>query len=713
MHAIEGTSNVPAFLTKLWRLVDDRQTDDLICWTENGRSFIIQNQARFSRELLPQYYKHNNMASFVRQLNMYGFHKVTSADSGGLRVEKDEMEFAHPAFQQGREDLIENIKRKQRRLASDGMDLSQIPTSRLGVEDNKKMGKLLNDVRDMKRDHDTMSTKLLSLKRENEALWREYASMRQKFSKQQQIIEKLIHFLVAMVKSPSKPIIPKRKFGHLALEGVDDAASINAIPQLAQNIELLDGLASSTMGGAQIHEVTDLIDSNDPSVIPEIFSPDSGNPGLEMEEIPISESEMTVSSAGQDINEPSTILLVDGEPFIDNYASHPSTSIPIRATSIRSPSGSSLIPETQNSKISAFNKLLDEEPLSPELLNTVDPSDVTQSFKYAVSPVSNVTPSPTIITTSSTGTRVISAPGKAPGSGKSIQKSQGRGKLKTIKTSSGASAFQPSVSTAQQSSLSVVAQPSRSSITQPSVYNKVLPDISGKTDLVQYNTGSLTATNSTSNTQENENDGQLEGSRWLTRVLPDISGKTDLVQYNTGSLTATNSTSNTQENENDGQLEGSQWLTRNDIQTHMDEMQNSIESLQEIIATGGFNVDPSMLLSMFGSDVTLPELDSMGTSTGNEVSLYNPSLLDLADMADDPEDDPMKFLNRSSVASTSSASAAVSPSSFCSPAKSKLGSSNVPLAVSIKEEKVCDELSTPKILSPVQSPIYRGKKRRN
>ncbi|XP_068241999.1 heat shock factor protein isoform X4 [Palaemon carinicauda] len=624
MHAIEGTSNVPAFLTKLWRLVDDRQTDDLICWTENGRSFIIQNQARFSRELLPQYYKHNNMASFVRQLNMYGFHKVTSADSGGLRVEKDEMEFAHPAFQQGREDLIENIKRKQqRRLASDGMDLSQIPTSRLGVEDNKKMGKLLNDVRDMKRDHDTMSTKLLSLKRENEALWREYASMRQKFSKQQQIIEKLIHFLVAMVKSPSKPIIPKRKFGHLALEGVDDAASINAIPQLAQNIELLDGLASSTMGGAQIHEVTDLIDSNDPSVIPEIFSPDSGNPGLEMEEIPISESEMTVSSAGQDINEPSTILLVDGEPFIDNYASHPSTSIPIRATSIRSPSGSSLIPETQNSKISAFNKLLDEEPLSPELLNTVDPSDVTQSFKYAVSPVSNVTPSPTIITTSSTGTRVISAPGKAPGSGKSIQKSQGRGKLKTIKTSSGASAFQPSVSTAQQSSLSVVAQPSRSSITQPSVYNK------------------------------------------------------------------------------------------NDIQTHMDEMQNSIESLQEIIATGGFNVDPSMLLSMFGSDVTLPELDSMGTSTGNEVSLYNPSLLDLADMADDPEDDPMKFLNRSSVASTSSASAAVSPSSFCSPAKSKLGSSNVPLAVSIKEEKVCDELSTPKILSPVQSPIYRGKKRRN
>ena len=52
------------------------------------------------------------MASFIRQLNMYGFHKVVSVDSGGLKLDKDEMEFAHTYFLQGHEYLLEHIKRK-------------------------------------------------------------------------------------------------------------------------------------------------------------------------------------------------------------------------------------------------------------------------------------------------------------------------------------------------------------------------------------------------------------------------------------------------------------------------------------------------------------------------------------------------------------------------------------------------------------------------
>jgi len=52
------------------------------------------------------------MASFVRQLNMYDFHKVMNVEAGGLRGEKDEVEFAHPFFERSQHHLLEQIKRK-------------------------------------------------------------------------------------------------------------------------------------------------------------------------------------------------------------------------------------------------------------------------------------------------------------------------------------------------------------------------------------------------------------------------------------------------------------------------------------------------------------------------------------------------------------------------------------------------------------------------
>jgi hypothetical protein len=38
------SSNVPAFLGKLWKMVDDPDTNYLISWSDEGNSFIIHNQ---------------------------------------------------------------------------------------------------------------------------------------------------------------------------------------------------------------------------------------------------------------------------------------------------------------------------------------------------------------------------------------------------------------------------------------------------------------------------------------------------------------------------------------------------------------------------------------------------------------------------------------------------------------------------------------------
>uniref|UniRef100_A0A8C9LB61 HSF-type DNA-binding domain-containing protein n=1 Tax=Pavo cristatus TaxID=9049 RepID=A0A8C9LB61_PAVCR len=83
------------------------------CFAQSGNSFHVFDQGQFAKEVLPKYFKHNNMASFVRQLNMYGFRKVVHIEQGGLvKPEKDDTEFQHPYFIRGQEHLLENIKRK-------------------------------------------------------------------------------------------------------------------------------------------------------------------------------------------------------------------------------------------------------------------------------------------------------------------------------------------------------------------------------------------------------------------------------------------------------------------------------------------------------------------------------------------------------------------------------------------------------------------------
>lgn len=194
MHPLENTgTSVPAFLAKLWRLVEEPETNSLISWSQDGKSFIIQNQAKFAKELLPLNYKHNNMASFIRQLNMYGFHKITSIDNGGLKFDKDEMEFSHPYFQKGHPYLLEHIKRK---IANP----KHSENEKVAATKAEHLNRVLHEVKNMRGRQDSLDTRFSAMKQENEALWREVAILRQKHMKQQQIVNKLIQFLVTIVQ---------------------------------------------------------------------------------------------------------------------------------------------------------------------------------------------------------------------------------------------------------------------------------------------------------------------------------------------------------------------------------------------------------------------------------------------------------------------------------------------------------------------------------
>lgn len=68
--AYSASPSVPAFIAKLWALVEEEGTNEVVRWSDTGESFFIYDPSILSKGLLPQYFKHNNMSSFIRQLNM-------------------------------------------------------------------------------------------------------------------------------------------------------------------------------------------------------------------------------------------------------------------------------------------------------------------------------------------------------------------------------------------------------------------------------------------------------------------------------------------------------------------------------------------------------------------------------------------------------------------------------------------------------------------
>ncbi|XP_069742974.1 heat shock factor protein 2 isoform X1 [Narcine bancroftii] len=197
---MKQTVAVPAFLTKLWALVEDPDTNEFICWNQNGHGFLVLDEQRFSKEILPKYFKHNNMASFIRQLNMYGFRKVLNVDGGIVKQERDgPVEFQHPFFKQGQDDLLENIKRKVSSIKPDEAKIQQ-----------EGLNAILSTVQEIQGKQENLDSRLTSLKWENETLWREIGDLRQKHTQQQQVIRQIIKFIVSLVQN-NQIVTLKRK----------------------------------------------------------------------------------------------------------------------------------------------------------------------------------------------------------------------------------------------------------------------------------------------------------------------------------------------------------------------------------------------------------------------------------------------------------------------------------------------------------------------
>ncbi|XP_053468593.1 heat shock factor protein 1 isoform X1 [Ictalurus furcatus] len=330
-------NNVPAFLTKLWTLVDDPETDPLICWSPNGNSFHVFDQGRFSKEVLPKYFKHNNMASFVRQLNMYGFRKVVHIEQGGLvKPEKDDTEFQHPYFLRGQEHLLENIKRKVTTVSN-----IKHEDLKLSPED---VSKVISDVQHMKGKQELMDTKISTLKHENEALWREVAMLRQKHAQQQKVVNKLIQFLVTLARS-NRVLGVKRKMPLM----LNDSSTAHSIPKYSRqySLEPSPNLASpgTTFSGSGIFSTNAPVKSG--PIISDITDLAQSSP----------------ASADEWMEDRTSPLVhVKEEPLSPTYSSEVEEVCPVE---VEVGAGSTLPADTPLSPTTFINSILQESEPSP------------------------------------------------------------------------------------------------------------------------------------------------------------------------------------------------------------------------------------------------------------------------------------------------------------------------------------------------------------
>ncbi|CAD5206562.1 unnamed protein product [Bursaphelenchus okinawaensis] len=211
---LKEDDKIPLFLVKLWNIVEDPSYYDVIRWDESGYSFHILDPYSFCRNILPQYFKHNNLNSLIRQLNMYGFRKMTPIERTSLaRAESDQdhLEFSHPCFVRDHPELLVNIKRKA-------------PTSKQNNNDGtvsvpaKDLTAVFEELRSLRERQKQMEGRMGDLTKENELIWQEMSNMRGAHVKQQQIVTKLVQFMVAMLQ-------PSKRLGKRPMLAIDDESA--------------------------------------------------------------------------------------------------------------------------------------------------------------------------------------------------------------------------------------------------------------------------------------------------------------------------------------------------------------------------------------------------------------------------------------------------------------------------------------------------------
>ena len=93
------------FYTQLLEVLDRGDLSAIIDWMSHGRAFIVKQPKIFAAQVLPRFFKQTKYLSFTRQLNLWGFKRITRGIDAGA--------YYHELFLPGRTNLSMRMKRQK------------------------------------------------------------------------------------------------------------------------------------------------------------------------------------------------------------------------------------------------------------------------------------------------------------------------------------------------------------------------------------------------------------------------------------------------------------------------------------------------------------------------------------------------------------------------------------------------------------------------
>ncbi|KAG2750111.1 hypothetical protein P692DRAFT_20446695 [Suillus brevipes Sb2] len=280
---------VPAFLQKLYEMVNDPSDHDLIRWSDTGDSFFVLDQERFASEVLGRWFKHKNFSSFVRQLNMYGFHKIPHLQQGVLRSDSDTefWNFEHPHFLRGQPDMLCLIQRKKQAASTSDVAaaVAEVPNKEVGAAASgaltpgqlMDMNSIVNGIQAIKRHQAAISADLNDLKSSNQHLWQEALTARERHKKHQDTINRILKFLAGVFGHVDNPI-RKDDIGGGGV--VSDGEGSEIVARKPQRLMIGDGRSGEGSGAKKGVDVNEILEDQPRTSIDSAKSSEMGTSSI-------------------------------------------------------------------------------------------------------------------------------------------------------------------------------------------------------------------------------------------------------------------------------------------------------------------------------------------------------------------------------------------------------------------------------------------------